>query len=197
MNKTSLQQKGFTLVETLVAISILVIVITAAYSAAQTGISSSTLSKEQIVAFYLAQEQIEAIRNIRDENSINGIYWLAGIDDPVNQCQTGNGCYVDVACWFWRNHGGCQYGSTVINACPSGSGNSNNCPVLSQNTLTKDYRYIPAGTSGWAQTTYRPKVEIQNTGGAAQALSVLVTVTWTKGNITRDFKIRENIFDWQ
>jgi prepilin-type N-terminal cleavage/methylation domain-containing protein len=195
MNKTSSQQKGFTLVESLVAIAILVLVITGAFSAAQTGISSSTISKEQIVAFYLAQEQIEAIRNIRDENSINGIYWLAGIDTPSNGCNTPNGCYVDVACWFWRNHGGCQNGLNVINACSSGSGN--NCPVLSQNISTKAYKYMPAGTSGWVQTNFRPKVEIQNTGGAANALTVLVTVTWTKGNITRDFKIRENIFDWQ
>ena len=67
--------KGFTIVESLVAISILVLAITGATSAIQTGISSYIFSKDQIIAFYLAQEGFEQIRNIRDENGLKKISW--------------------------------------------------------------------------------------------------------------------------
>ena len=49
-------KKGFTIIESLVAISILTLAITGATSAIQAGISSYTFSKDQIIAFYLAQE---------------------------------------------------------------------------------------------------------------------------------------------
>ena len=46
--------KGFTLVETLVAISVLSLSIAGAFTAVQGGIQSSTVAKDQITAFYLA-----------------------------------------------------------------------------------------------------------------------------------------------
>ena len=60
-----MKDKGFTIIESLVAISILVVVITGTLTAIQTGLSSYIFSKDQIIAFYLAQEGFEQIRNIR------------------------------------------------------------------------------------------------------------------------------------
>ncbi|MEK7461476.1 MAG: prepilin-type N-terminal cleavage/methylation domain-containing protein, partial [Patescibacteria group bacterium] len=74
-----MKNKGFTIIESLVAIAVLILAITGTASAIQTGISSYVFSKDQIIAFYLAQEGFEQIRNIRDENGLLNQNWLAGI----------------------------------------------------------------------------------------------------------------------
>lgn len=61
------QNKGFTLVEALVAISILMVAIVTPMTIAQNGLSSAMYSKDQMTASFLAQDAIEYIKNKRDE----------------------------------------------------------------------------------------------------------------------------------
>jgi type II secretory pathway pseudopilin PulG len=65
-------RKGFTLVEALVAISILMIAIASPLTLAQRGISAAILSRDQMTASFLAQDGIEAVKNIRDQIAITG-----------------------------------------------------------------------------------------------------------------------------
>jgi prepilin-type N-terminal cleavage/methylation domain-containing protein len=58
--------KGFTLVETLVAIAIFTMSILGLMSVMAQGISDTTYAKQKIIATYLAQEGIEYVRNMRD-----------------------------------------------------------------------------------------------------------------------------------
>jgi len=62
-NKTN---NGFSLVETLVAISIFSLSILGLMSVLASGISNTNYAKQKIVASYLAQEGIEYVRNMRD-----------------------------------------------------------------------------------------------------------------------------------
>jgi prepilin-type N-terminal cleavage/methylation domain-containing protein len=84
--------RGFTLVETLVAISILVLALTGPLTIISQALKASYYSRDQIVAFYLAQESMEYIRNIRDENSLKTgasvDSWLDGIGD-ISTCRAG------------------------------------------------------------------------------------------------------------
>src|SRR3989338_6292235 len=95
--KLSKNNLGFTLVETLVAISILSISITATFTAVQNGIQNSTIAKDQTTAFYLAQEAMEFIKNKRDENALNSIsggpnQWLTGMSNAGGDpCYFGGG----------------------------------------------------------------------------------------------------------
>ena len=172
-----MNNKGFTIVESLIAITILVLAITGATSAIQTGISSYTFSKDQIIAFYLAQEGFEQIRNIRDENGLRNIEWLAGISavgsDP---CFFGNACIVD------------PVNSNVPTRCNGGAGN---CPVLRQNTTTGFFGYNAA----WPATIFRREIILTQVN--ANEISILVTVDWSKGIGNRQFRARENILNWQ
>lgn len=61
---------GVTLLEALVAISILMVAVATPITIAQKGLSSATYSKNQMIASYLAQDAIEYIKNKRDEVSI-------------------------------------------------------------------------------------------------------------------------------
>ncbi len=68
--------KGFTLLEALVATSILMVAVVAPITIAQKGLSSAVYSKNQIIASYLAQDAIEYIKNKRDEVAItNNFEW--------------------------------------------------------------------------------------------------------------------------
>jgi len=90
------EEKGFTIVESLVAIGMLLLAVTGAYSVAQQSLQHSYIAREQITAFYLAQEGIESIKNIRDENFLNSSYaWDGGATGSnISDCFTQS-CLVD------------------------------------------------------------------------------------------------------
>jgi prepilin-type N-terminal cleavage/methylation domain-containing protein len=83
------KNKGFTLIETLVAITILVSAVAAPLTLAFRSLVAAQFTKNQIIASYLAQDAIEYVRNIRDENVLRDRAWLSGL----GSC--GNGCRVD------------------------------------------------------------------------------------------------------
>ena len=58
---------GFTLVESLVAISILMVAVASPMAIAQKGLASAIYSEDQMTATFLAQDAIEFIKNKRDE----------------------------------------------------------------------------------------------------------------------------------
>ena len=82
------KNNGFTIVETLVAIFILLVSITGPLAIAQSGLRAAYLARDQTTAFYLAQDALEAIKNKRDDNFINfdggTLDWLDGLDDCID-----------------------------------------------------------------------------------------------------------------
>ncbi|MBI2673939.1 MAG: prepilin-type N-terminal cleavage/methylation domain-containing protein [Candidatus Zambryskibacteria bacterium] len=172
-----MKNKGFTIVESLVAITVLVLAITGTASAIQTGISSYIFSKDQIVAFYLAQEGFEQIRNIRDENGLLNQNWLAGISaNSSDPCYFGNACIVD------------PINSNVPTRCSAGPGN---CPALRQDTSTGFFGY----NLSWPATVFRREIILTQIN--AKEISIQVTVNWSKGLVNREFKAKENLLNWQ
>lgn len=82
--------KGFTLIETLVAITILAIAIVGPFFAVQSALLASYTARDQLIASSLAQEGAEYIRNVRDNNFLANRAWLFGL----NVCRPGP-CVVD------------------------------------------------------------------------------------------------------
>ena len=92
---THTTQNGFTLVETLVAIAVLLLVIIGPMTVAQKGIQNAYFAKEQVTATFLAQEAIEAVREKRDADALS-----------VYKGGTSN---VDTADWMPSCTSGCAY----------------------------------------------------------------------------------------
>ncbi len=171
----STRQKGFTIVETLVAVAILVTAVIGTTSAVQSAISSYLFSKDQITAFYLAQEAFEQIRNIRDENHLNNRNWLTGLAETGSDpCYFGQPCRVD-----------------VLNRTTSPAACSGTCSLLRQEVATGFFSYDPL----WPETNFRRTIVLSSIN--PNEIAVTVTVNWGKGVVSRQFKARENLLNWQ
>lgn len=71
--------KGFSLLEVIIAIFVITIGITGAVNLINFGISSATVSKSQIIATNIAQEGMEIVRGVRDSNWIEDVNWNDGL----------------------------------------------------------------------------------------------------------------------
>jgi len=91
-------QKGFSLVETLVAIAILLIAVLAPMRIVAQSIKASVFSREQLTAVFLAQEGLESMRRLRDNSAISGSDTWEWYDSVIpNACKNATGCSYDVS----------------------------------------------------------------------------------------------------
>ncbi len=82
-----LKNKGFSLLEVLIAIFIITIGIIGAVSLVNYSISSVAVGKSQIITSNLVQEGMEIVRSIRDSNWLEGVAWNSGLDDCSSGCR--------------------------------------------------------------------------------------------------------------
>ena len=72
-------KKGFTLIETLVAVAILMIAIAGPLTIANKALTSALYARDQSIASNLAQESMEIIKNMRDNNIASGNDFTTGL----------------------------------------------------------------------------------------------------------------------
>lgn len=166
-NYKKTKNKGFTLIEALVAIAILTISIAGPITIASKGIASAVFARDQITAFYLAQEAVEFIRNKRDENNLKGNAWTEGLED----CLYGKVCTIDSK-------------NNEINECSGGV-----CPVLKYDADTAFYSYDNGEDSNF-------KREIRLVTINVKEIAITTTLSWSSGAISKSFTVKEHILDW-
>jgi type II secretory pathway pseudopilin PulG len=95
MHFHSQKHTGFTLVETLVSITILLLVIIGPMTVAQKGIQNAYYANDQVTAVFLAQEAIEGVREGRDQL---GLQVFAGDEEDASWSYSGcdEGCAYDI-----------------------------------------------------------------------------------------------------
>ncbi|MBU3926040.1 prepilin-type N-terminal cleavage/methylation domain-containing protein [Patescibacteria group bacterium] len=162
------RKKGFTILETLVAVAILALAITGPLELAFKGISYTKLSQNQIIASYLAQEGMELIRNIRDSNKINhDPNWL----NNLSNCISPNLCYVDA-----------QASSLSPVVCMG------NCPIIKYSD-SNGYNY-----SSVNPTIFTRNISIDNLVNNIEA-RVRVSVVWEERIGQRRVELEETIYN--
>jgi len=86
------QETGFTLLETLVAVAVFMMAILGPLALTTYSMRSITYARNQITAYYLAEEGIELARMTRDTARISGSgNWLS----DLNNCFGAQECYFD------------------------------------------------------------------------------------------------------
>ncbi|MDQ2933163.1 MAG: prepilin-type N-terminal cleavage/methylation domain-containing protein [bacterium] len=79
-SKSTRVKNGFTIVETLIAITVLMIAVAGPLVVASKGLTSALNSKDQMIASFLAQESMEVIKNKKNINITANNSWLLGME---------------------------------------------------------------------------------------------------------------------
>lgn len=173
-------QQGFTLVETLVAITILLLVIVGPMTISSQSAKSTSFASEQVIAFFLAQEGAELIQKRRDDYF--NLYFLplghpsristpwTNFTNSLVTCYGVSGCGVEILLT--------QKGDLTIKDC-SGNG----CPLFFDDnvasTLRSRYTYTDLGVN--LRTPYSRVIKMERITGSE--VKVISTVTWSSGNL--------------
>jgi Tfp pilus assembly protein PilV len=73
MSKRKQKKQGFSLIESLLAIGVLIVGILSAFILVVRSLSNIPLIQSRLIAANLAQEGIELVRQKRDTNNLNGL----------------------------------------------------------------------------------------------------------------------------
>jgi type II secretory pathway pseudopilin PulG len=178
---SSHQESGFSLVETLVAITILLLVIVGPMSISSSVARSTSYSSEQVVAFFLAQEGAELAQKARDDLQLqyfdgsNENPWadFTGTDsnDPYYRCFEASGCGLQL-------RDGDANGEL---ASPINCGNSNPCRLhINKDGGRARYTYSPTDTT---ITPYSRIITMKETSG--REVEIISRVSWQTGGQRR------------
>lgn len=163
------RQSGYSLVEVLVAITVLLVALVGPLTVAQVGLKRAINSREQTMAVFLAQEGIEAVYKMREEDALSA---YPGSVSDINQvwksvpllaslCTDANPCGVSIAA------NGAIVSSSFYRCV------STNCQMTFSNGARVPYRQ---GVAGGVETNYERKITVTNSDSTSAI--VKSTVTW-------------------
>jgi prepilin-type N-terminal cleavage/methylation domain-containing protein len=194
-------QAGFTLVESLVAITIFVMVILGPITIAAKGMQSSYYANEQATAIFLAQEGLESIKRMRDDNALdvyvnsaaNSWAWYTAMPAA---CKAAHGCDLEIK----SNNGAISYDGYSCLAIA-------NCRIkknTNANTTGGDNLHVMYGHANGAQWPDSPYTRVIKLAPKAlganpnAAVEVTVRVSWPSpvfGNATREVVLQSWLYD--
>lgn len=161
-------RSGFTLIETFVAISVLLVSLSGPLSIAAQALRSAYYARDEITAFYLAQEGIEYARAVRDQNYLSSQSWLTGIDSCVNAaCQVDFPHFTDSVCT----------GGVCAPLLVDSTSGLYNAQTGTPSIFTRSLTVVPVG-------------------GTPDEVILQVQVSWVSAGISRSFTLSEHLFNW-
>jgi prepilin-type N-terminal cleavage/methylation domain-containing protein len=170
--KRACLDRGFTLVEALVAIAILMIAMSSAMTTVSRGLATASHMRNEITSFYLAIDAIEHIRYVRDTNILNGADWLAGF--PNGCLVASSACRVDSI-------------SSTLSTCGAG------CGQLRYDASTGYYGY----NATWQPTRFIREIYIERMP-TNEEIRVTVVVKWSDSVASnKSVRMVENLTNWQ
>ena len=203
------KNKGFTLVETMVAVFILTTTVMSLLSLTTSSLFAAKYANNEITANYLLQEVVDYIRNNRDSVAFqqSGDTIKGGWNNFINKygasdntsCFSSNGCSIDVMKSLNKD-------TISSSSCPEGI-----CPIFYYNETpgvddwvsNNFYTYLEGPTFPTSfPTTFRRKIQMKLTSivGATSSndeLDITVTVDWMNGNLTRSRSLKTSLLNWQ
>ena len=169
LKKVKAANQGFTIVETLVAITILLVGVLGPLSIAANGIADGMFAKNQLTANYLAQEAIEMVINKRDSNADARLPAFGGIPTPCVPT-----CTIDL-----------QTGDIASGDIPQ--------LVFDKSTgLFADAASV--GSADKLSAVFSRKIDIDCDGPPATVCKITVTIDWQNKDNPRQLVIRDFIY---
>jgi len=197
--KLAPSSRGFTLIETVVAILILSISLGALFTLAAGGFFSVRYARNQIVADNMLQEALEYVRNSRDNAFQAGVSWTTWQEQALNVDTNGlpigigttSGCFAA---------GGCTVDPYVttfnVKQC------SGTCANIYYSSTAQFFGYLdrfPYAVCPCEATPLRTSYvrTIRATRDASgNIITITATVTWLNGNATRTVSQSTMVSNW-
>lgn len=194
--RSSKPEAGFTLIETLVALTLLTVAVVAPISLTAQSLSTAYYARDQITAYYLAQEGLEVVRSVRDHNVLENAY-----GNSVDLMSYDNTSLVNLSPFTVDTTPAV---TNSITKCATDQNGKPLCPALQTDPDRTEYGYNIAGGSNAPFTRAVTACYIQSSGADAgkcttnpsDEVRVSVTVSWYTGNIQRSFTITEDMYRW-
>jgi len=170
-----LSKKGFTLLEVILAITILTLAAGGSFVLIQQTVGSVSQVQSRLIASYLLQEGIEIIKNIRDGNWLKGNDFEAGLD-------AGD----------WE----IDYNDIALTSCPFPCDYNNNLRFLKIDGQFYNY-------SEGADTRFKRKITISDRAdlddppdGKIDKFKVVVEVLWKERVKIHSVSTQEFLYNW-
>lgn len=166
-------EQGFTLVETLVAITIFLLVILGPMTIASRGLQSAFYANEQATATFLAQEAIESVLRLRDENALDVLDGGGGANDTDTWNWYGG---MPASC---KNSTGCGYDPSANSLSNAYFPCNGSACLLKANNNPSDMQpdYYAHGTGAiWEDSIYTRKIFLEETNPGM--VKITVNVSW-------------------
>lgn len=165
--KKTITTNGYSLVEVLVAVSILMLSIVGPITIAAKSLQSAQYARQQNTAFFLAQEGISIINTLRNNAGLEASFdvsadaWAWTDDVNLAPCFTATGCNID-----FRD-------TTPINNVADCADSASACTLLYDKTAPRAVYQLQQGEA----TPYTRVITLENIG--ADELIVKSTVQWS------------------
>lgn len=179
-------QAGFSLVETLVAISILLIVIVGPMTLSMRAAKSASFASEQVQAYFLAQEGIELAQKSRDDLLLRNFLVPTNanyINNPwarfTSTAASGAfaNCFQTTGCGLYWVESNMTVGTT---SCATAA----NCLVYRRTGGDSRFTNVSAGNTA---TLYTRTIRFTN---ASPGVRVVSEVTWRTGSLVAPQRVQ-------
>lgn len=172
--------KGFTIIELIVAIFLITTGIVGISFLVTHTISSIPYLKNKLIALYLAQEGIEIIRNIRDTNWIEGDPWDADL-----------ACCGTLPC-------DCEADYTTHSLTDTYDGDFLYIDIddIDGDGVTNVYKYIDTPGPNDIQTKFKRKITIGG-GPIEESMNIKAEVFWEEKGKQYKVEVQENLYNWK
>jgi len=185
-------KKGFTLIEMVVSIFIIVIAVVGILQVTSKYVQKTKFEKEAYVAALLGQEAIEIVKNIRDTNWLEGEVW----DNELTSCSTTctiaqlNETYNSPESRLTNCSGGCEIDVTFNASTPSFTPWASGGRYLYIENTSNTYKYIASPVSEDTKSPYKRRIIMTVEG---DKVNIIVDLFWR----TYSSAIKQDIYDWK
>ncbi len=181
-----IRSSGFTLLETMIAVTLLSVAIVAPMSLTTQSLATAYYARDQITAFFLAQEALEALRNVRDNNilansqgtPINLLFGIPVVDGSLFRIDA-------------------LTNPPVMTLCSGDGLPGGECaPLQTDGTL---YGYGIGTNTQFTRTVVACFIQLDGTCSATESDEVkfTVSVSWRTGGIQlRTVRMSQNLYRW-
>ena len=162
---------GFSLLETIVVLFIISVGLIGIVNLTISSLKAQTLNRNTLIAYQLAQEGLELIRNVRDTNHLSGNAW----DDDITGSPSGTKYRVDFASW------------------PAGISDISEATLQLASSTNAGF-YLHDSSS--PNSLFSRMITITTALGAASS-TVESLVQWTEQGQLREYRLQTILYDWQ